>query len=149
MRLDIIFQLQEALQRTARLTGRTILHDQAMAKEGKVNAPLPDDLSEELFDNAVLTSKLRERLLDEGLRREVEHFRDRSTTMTIPMGLYNGAHARTDRATLHRSAGRMGRGCRTGDGARRRGVAHGVGVEAVNEAGQPALVAIPTRGVVS
>ncbi|QHC68856.1 hypothetical protein GSU68_19260 (plasmid) [Rathayibacter sp. VKM Ac-2759] len=88
LRLEVVLQLQEALQRTARLVGRAMLHDQEKARDGEFGS-LPDGLDEELFNNAVLLAKLRERILDEELRREVQIFHDRSVALSLnPQLLY-------------------------------------------------------------
>ncbi|KQR29806.1 hypothetical protein ASF75_11560 [Curtobacterium sp. Leaf154] len=68
-----LLKLQDAIQLMARLTGRTMHFDHMQARDGKYTQ-LPHQYGEEMHANGVDVIRLRNRLLDEDLRRSIVSF---------------------------------------------------------------------------
>ncbi|GAA3332173.1 hypothetical protein HP467_15855 [Curtobacterium albidum] len=68
-----LLELQDAVQLMARLTGRTMHFDHMQAREGK-QTQLPSQYDDEMHANGVDVIRLRNRLLDDDLRRSIAVF---------------------------------------------------------------------------
>jgi hypothetical protein len=71
---DTLLELQDGLQRLARVTTRIILQDQKTLHEHSQVYLLPEGLSDESHQVVITIQRLRTRLLDPGLRQAVGDF---------------------------------------------------------------------------
>jgi hypothetical protein len=73
---DTLLELQDELQKLARITTRIILQDQKTLKELDQLYQLPPGLNDEQFQTRVAVGRLRTRVLDPELRQAVGDFLD-------------------------------------------------------------------------
>lgn len=85
--LGTLLALQEAIQSMARSTSRALHHDHMQAREGTYG-DLPAELDSELLANQLEVTKLRNRVLDDGLRTAIEGLSDASRTATSTSAIY-------------------------------------------------------------
>lgn len=71
---DTLLELQDELQRLARVTTKINLQDQKTLKERGQMYLLPEGLSDEAFQVTVSVQRLRTRVLDDELRQRIEDF---------------------------------------------------------------------------
>lgn len=71
--LENLLALQDALQIVARLNGKALHFDHMQARQSQYTR-LPEELSEELFDNEVNLRRLGTRVLNEEIRTKIEAF---------------------------------------------------------------------------
>lgn len=82
LQLESLMALQDALQRVARLTGKTMYFDHMQARDEKYTQ-LPEGLSEEMLQAEVSASRYAERVLDPQVRSAVRRFMDLSKRLSM------------------------------------------------------------------
>ncbi len=87
--LETLLALQDAVQRMARLTGRAIHFDHMHARKS-LYTQLPDEYDQEMTANSTDVSRLRNRILDSGLREAIATFQSASNQATESPGRYEG-----------------------------------------------------------
>ncbi|PPF14303.1 hypothetical protein C5C94_07965 [Rathayibacter sp. AY1C3] len=87
--LDTLLALQDAVQRMARLAGRTMHFDHMEAREGRYSL-LPSEYDADMTTNDLDVIRLRNRLLDDELRGAVEKFASAAAAATRPPVFYRG-----------------------------------------------------------
>jgi hypothetical protein len=70
-----LLELQDELQRQARVSGRALIHDRSMVREHGQLTLLPEGLSDEAYTIGVSIRRLQERVLDEQVRNAVADFK--------------------------------------------------------------------------
>jgi len=81
---DILLELQDELQRLARVATRILLQDERTVKESGRLYQLPEGLSDEEFQIFTAVRRLRARVLDPELREAVEGFVDVCSRASLP-----------------------------------------------------------------
>jgi hypothetical protein len=76
-----LLELQDSVQLMARLTGRAMTFDLMQARKGEYTQLVPG-WSDEMHENAVDVTRLRNRLLNEGLRQSIEQFQSECVNAT-------------------------------------------------------------------
>lgn len=80
---ETLLELQDVVQRMARLDGRLINFDFLEARSGRYNSQMPDALDDESFQNANLLLKLNTRILDSTIRERVLAFNQYSGSLAL------------------------------------------------------------------
>jgi hypothetical protein len=92
LQLETLLALQDAVQLAARLAGRTMHFDHMQARKGQISL-LPADDDKELLANGFDVIRLRNGLLDEGLRTSIEQFEAACAVATAPPVQFQGLGA--------------------------------------------------------
>lgn len=105
--LETLLALQDAVQLMARLTGRAMHFDHMQAREGQYTQ-LPPDHDAEILSNGFDVIRLRNRLLDQDLRRAIERFESASSAATMPPVYYKGLSGEALESAANRLSGQFG-----------------------------------------
>jgi hypothetical protein len=73
---DTLLELQDELQRMARINAKTIMFDKRQLRDQGKLTQLPEDLSQEDFINGTAVRRLTSRVLDSAMRQQVEQFQE-------------------------------------------------------------------------
>lgn len=98
---DTMLELQDELQRLARITARMVLQDQSTLKEKGRLYQLPEGLSDQSFEIGVSVRRLTVRVLDPTLRQAVNDFHALCSALSIPVGAENEDPERVQASLKH------------------------------------------------
>lgn len=105
--LETLLALQDAVQLMARFTGRAMHFDHMQAREGKYTQ-FPTDHDAEIMSNGFDVIRLRNRLLDQNLRRAIERFESAASASMMPPTHFEDLSGQALESAAARLAGQFG-----------------------------------------
>ena len=104
---DLLLEMQEALLRVVRSTAKIVMQDQHTLKERGQMFQMPDGMSEEAYDAGVALSRAKVRVLDDGLRGELEAFQKMVSGIAVGTVALKDASPERALAELKAELGRL------------------------------------------